>query len=75
MFKRVRQGVRASAFLAPAISVVRADGSTLVLVLGLAAVLVILMVVWACIWSSDADRRKDARKVLESLLRWKGGDG
>jgi hypothetical protein len=75
VFKRVRQGVRASAFLAPAISAIRADGSTLVLVVGLAAVLVILMVVWACIWPSDADRRKDARKVLESLLRWKGGDG
>ena len=75
MFKRVRQGVRTSAFLVPAISAVRADGSTLVLVVGLVAVLVILTVVCACIWPSDTDRRKDALKVLQSLLRWKGGDG
>lgn len=75
MFKRVRQGVRASAFLAPAIPAVRADGSILVLVFGVAAILVIVFVVRAAIWSGDADRREDALKVLRCLLRWKGGDG
>lgn len=72
MFKRVRQGVRASALLAPVIPAVRADGSTVVLVVALAAVLVIIVVVWAAIWSRDADRRKDALAVLDRLLRWKG---
>jgi hypothetical protein len=73
VFKRVRQGLYASMILAPAISASRTDGSTVVLVLALAAVLVVIIVIWAAIWSTDAIRREDALKVLDRLLRWKGG--
>jgi hypothetical protein len=69
VFNSVRQGIPVLMILAP----VRAGGSTLLSAVVLSAVLVIVFVVWAAIWSRDPERRKNALDVLDRLLRWKGG--
>lgn len=63
----VRQGIRAFAILVPA---VRAGG-TLLAVAVLLAVLMIICVIWAAVWSGNKERREAALDVLDRLLRWK----
>jgi hypothetical protein len=72
VFNSVRQGARTLMILVPAGSAVRAGSTVALLAAVLLAVILIVSVAWAAIWSGDPERRKDALAVLDRLLWWKG---